>query len=62
MFYILKEWIRFTYEDHGQFTFGPGDCYLQPPGIMHDEINRSEDLELIEFTLPANFGTRAIGS
>ena len=62
MFYILKGWIRFTYEDQGEFTFGPGDSCLQPPGIVHDEIDCSEDVELIEFTSPAEFKTRVIAS
>ena len=62
MFYILKGWIRFAYEDQGKFTFGPGDSCLQPPGIVHDEIDCSEDLELIEFTSPAEFKTRVIAS
>ena len=62
MFYVLRGWITFTYKDQGEFTFGPGDCCLQPPGIVHDEIDCSEDLELIEFTSPAKFATRVIPS
>ena len=62
MFYVLSGWITFTYKDQGEFTFGPGDCCLQPPGIVHDEIDCSEDLELIEFTSPAKFPTRVIAS
>jgi mannose-6-phosphate isomerase-like protein (cupin superfamily) len=60
MIYILKGWVRFTYEDEGEFTFGPGDCCLQPPGIVHDELECSEDLELIEITSPARFETRIV--
>jgi mannose-6-phosphate isomerase-like protein (cupin superfamily) len=62
MFYFLKEWITFTYKDQGEFTFGPGDCCLQSQGIVHDEVDCSENLELIEFTSPAKFGTRVIPS
>ena len=57
MIYILKGWIRFTYKDQGEFTFGPGDCCLQPPEIIHDETDCSEDLELLELTSPAAFET-----
>ena len=60
MIYVLKGWVRFTYEDQGEFTFGPGDCCLQPPGIVHDELDCSEDLELIEITSPARFETRVV--
>ena len=62
MIYILKGWIRFTYQDQGEFTFGPGDCCLQPPEIIHDEINCSEDLELLELTSPASFETKVMPS
>ena len=62
MFYVLKGWIRFTYEGHGEFTFRPGDSCLQPPGIVHDEIACSDDLELIQFTSPAKYATRAVPS
>ncbi|MGE4660520.1 MAG: cupin domain-containing protein, partial [Arenicellales bacterium] len=53
MIYILKGWIRFTYEGQGEFTFREGDSCLQPAGIVHDELACSDDLELIEFTSPA---------
>src|SRR5262250_654152 len=32
MFYVLKGWIKFVYDGRGEFTFGPGDCVVQPPG------------------------------
>ena len=60
MIYVLKGWIRFTYEDQGEFTFREGDSCLQPVGIVHDELACSDDLEMIEFTAPANFNTRRI--
>lgn len=60
MIYILKGWIRFTYEGQGEFTFEAGDSCLQPAGIVHDEIACSDDLELIEFTSPASFETRRL--
>jgi mannose-6-phosphate isomerase-like protein (cupin superfamily) len=60
MFYVLKGWIRFTYEGQGEFTFGPGDCVLQPPGIVHNELECSDDMELIEITSPAKHETVAL--
>ena len=60
MIYVLKGWIRFTYEGQGEFTFSEGYSCLQPAGIVHDELACSDDLELIEFTAPANFNTRRI--
>ena len=61
MIYILKGWIKFTYEGHGEHTFGPGDCCLQPPGIAHNELDCSDDLELLEITAPGDFTTTAFG-
>lgn len=57
MFYVLKGWIKFTYDGHGEHTFKAGDSCLQPPGIVHDEIGCSDDLELIEITAPGEFKT-----
>jgi mannose-6-phosphate isomerase-like protein (cupin superfamily) len=60
MIYVLKGWIRFTYEGHGEHTFYPGDCCLQPPGIVHNELACSDDLELLEVTSPGEFETVAL--
>ena len=68
MFYVLKGCVRFVYhvEDTGtgetevrECKFGPGDCCLQPPGILHNELECSDDLELIEITSPAAYTTKA---
>jgi mannose-6-phosphate isomerase-like protein (cupin superfamily) len=60
MIYILKGWIKFTYEGQGEYTFGPGDCCMQPAGIVHNELACSDDLELLEITSPANYTTATI--
>ena len=39
MCYVLKGWVRFIYEgQQGELIFRPGDCVLQPVGIVHNEI------------------------
>jgi hypothetical protein len=43
---------------HGQFregehTFRAGDCVLQPPAIVHNELDCSDDLEVLEVYSPA---------
>ena len=68
MIYILKGWIKFTYEipdKNGKLrkeehTFCPGDCCVQPPEIVHNELKCSDDLELLEITSPAKYKTAAI--
>ena len=57
MFYVLKGWVRFEYEGVGEVLAEAGSCVHQPPGIRHKEIAHSDDLELIEITLPAEFET-----
>ena len=34
-----------------------GTCWIQPPGIKHTVLNYSDDLELLEIILPADFDT-----
>jgi len=29
----------------------------QPPGIRHTELGHSEDVEILEIVMPADFGT-----
>jgi len=61
MFYVLKGWIRFIYEGQkGELSFGPGDCVLQPAGIVHNEIACSDDLEVLEIYSPAVHETRVV--
>ena len=53
MFYVLKGWIKFVYQEHGEFRFHAGDCILQPPGIVHNELDCSDDVEILEIYSPA---------
>lgn len=57
--YILKGWARFYYEGQGEVLMEPGSCVLQPPGIRHDLLACSDDLEMLEVTSPADFTTGA---
>jgi quercetin dioxygenase-like cupin family protein len=58
MVYVLKGWITFDYEGVGEVTLTAGSCVHQAPGIRHTELGHSDDLELIEIVLPADFETR----
>ena len=53
MFYVLKGWIRFVYDGRGESTFREGDCVLQPPNIVHNELECSDDIEVLEIYSPA---------
>jgi mannose-6-phosphate isomerase-like protein (cupin superfamily) len=60
MFYVLKGWIRFVYEGQGEHTFREGDCVLQPPSIVHNELECSDDVEILEIYAPAVHETRVV--
>ena len=53
MFYVLEGWIKFVYEGHGEHVFRKGDCILQPAGIVHNELDCSDDVEILEIYSPA---------
>jgi uncharacterized protein YjlB len=53
MFYVLKGWIKFVYEGQGEHTFHAGDCVLQPASIVHNELDCSDDVEVLEIYSPA---------
>lgn len=57
MVYVLKGWVKFHYEGVGDVTLKAGSCVHQPPGIKHTELAHSDDLELIEIVMPADFRT-----
>ena len=60
MYYVTRGWIKFAYEGVGEVLAEVGSCVHQPPGIRHVEIAHSEDLELVEITLPAEFATAEV--
>lgn len=57
MIYVLKGWIKGEYEGAGEVTMREGSCWLQPPRIKHTVLDYSDDCELLEIILPADFGT-----
>ena len=61
MFYVLNGWIKFVYENEGEHTFVKGDCILQPPGIVHNELDCSDDVEILEIYSPAVHPTVVVG-
>ncbi len=55
--YVLKGWVKFHYDGVGEVMLKAGSCVHQPPGIKHTELGHSDDLELIEIVMPADFPT-----
>jgi mannose-6-phosphate isomerase-like protein (cupin superfamily) len=57
MVYVLKGWIKTYLEGHGETTMHEGGCWTQPPRIRHMVLDYSDDVELLEVILPAEFKT-----
>ena len=60
MNYLLKGWLRVALGDGEEIEFKAGDAWLQPPEIPHNVTGFSEDLEVLEITLPAGFETEEV--
>ena len=57
MVYVLKGWIKSEFEGEGVHTFYAGSCWIQPPRIKHTVLGYSDDCEVLEIVLPADFET-----
>jgi hypothetical protein len=57
MVYVLKGWFKSEFEGQGEHTFEAGACWLQPPKIKHTVRGYSDDCELLEIIMPADFPT-----
>lgn len=58
--YVLNGWIEFEYEGQGAVRLERGSCVYQPPGIRHRELAHSDDLEMLEIVMPADFKTEVL--
>ncbi|MGI9602540.1 MAG: cupin domain-containing protein [Acidimicrobiales bacterium] len=60
LIYCASGWVEVVYEDQGApFVLEQGDAVLQPPGIRHQVRESSDDLVVIEVTVPADHDTMA---
>jgi quercetin dioxygenase-like cupin family protein len=57
MVYVLKGWMTTEFEGEGIHTFYAGSCWIQPPKIKHTVLGYSDDCEVLEIVLPADFET-----
>ena len=61
--FVIRGWITFRYAGReGDVVVHTGGCLSQPGGVPHNVVARSDDLELIEINMPAQFGTWDLGS
>ena len=57
LIYVLKGSMTSEFEGVGTVTMRQGSCWLQPPRIKHTVLDYSDDCELLEIILPADFDT-----
>ena len=57
MVYVLKGWLRSEFEGQGEVLLRSGACWIQPPRIKHTVLEYSDDCEVLEIIMPAEFQT-----
>ena len=57
MVYVLKGWVKTYMEGQGETLMKAGSAWTQPPRIKHLIMDYSDDVELLEVILPAEFKT-----
>jgi hypothetical protein len=57
MVYVLKGWVKTYLEGQGETLMQAGSAWTQPPRVKHLIMDYSDDVELLEVILPAEFKT-----
>jgi hypothetical protein len=60
MVYVLKGWMKNEFEGQGVQVMKAGSSWIQPPKIKHTVLDYSEDCEVLEIILPAEFDTTEV--
>jgi mannose-6-phosphate isomerase-like protein (cupin superfamily) len=60
--YVLKGWVKTYLEGQGETLMKQGSAWTQPPRIKHLILDYSDDVELLEVILPAEFKTVELAS
>jgi len=57
MVYVLKGWMKTELDGQGAIMMKAGSCWIQPDRIRHKVLDYSDDCEVLEIVLPADFKT-----
>jgi mannose-6-phosphate isomerase-like protein (cupin superfamily) len=57
MVYVLKGWVKTYMEGQGETMMTQGSAWTQPPRLKHLIMDYSDDVELLEVIMPAEFRT-----
>jgi quercetin dioxygenase-like cupin family protein len=55
--YALKGWVDLEFEDGRKIRVNEGDSMMIPGGLRHNETATASELEILEISVPAKFGT-----
>jgi quercetin dioxygenase-like cupin family protein len=58
--YVLRGWVELEFEGGRRERLVAGSFASIPGGTLHNEMNLSDDLEVIEICSPADMGTVAV--
>jgi quercetin dioxygenase-like cupin family protein len=57
--YVLKGSVELEFEDGTHLNCKSGDSLFIPGGMRHQEISTSDDMQILEISVPADMGTVA---
>lgn len=57
--YALKGWVDLEFESGELLRLKAGESMFIPGGLRHNELRTSNDLEILEVSMPAEMGTVA---
>lgn len=55
--YMLKGWVDLEFEDGTKVRLKANESLMIPGGMRHNETATSDEMELLEISVPAKFGT-----
>lgn len=58
--YVLKGWMKNEFEGEGEQLMREGSCWIQPAKIKHTVLDYSDDCEVLEIVMPADFATAEV--
>jgi quercetin dioxygenase-like cupin family protein len=56
--YVLKGWVELQFENEGTVRLEEGDSVNIPGNLPHNEIRTSDEIEILEISVPAKLGTK----
>jgi len=56
--YMVKGWVELQFEDGRTIKVDEGDSLYIPGGVRHNETRASDELEILEISVPATMGTK----